>query len=81
MATPAKSCPVPLALEGTPGAFRLLNVEVKYRADLANFFRYGGVEKLTQAKQRWADLYFIFGMFIEDNPSSTAWRFSAPTSR
>lgn len=52
-------------VEGTPGAFRLLNVEVKYRADLANFFRYGGVEKLTEAKLRWADLYFIF---VTDHP-------------
>jgi len=52
-------------VEGTPGAFRLLNVEVKYRANLANFVRYGGVEKLTQAKQRWADLYFIF---VTDHP-------------
>ena len=47
-------------VDGMPGAFWLLNVEVKYRRDLADFFRFGGAEKLTQAKQRWPDLYFVF---------------------
>jgi len=53
---------------GTPGAFWLLNVEVKYRSDLADFFlRFGGAEKLANAKQRWPDLYFVF---VTDHPAA-----------
>ncbi len=54
-------------VDGMPGAFWLLNVEVKYRRDLADFFRFGGAEKLTQAKQRWPDLYFVF---VTDHPAA-----------
>jgi len=54
-------------VDGMPGAFWLLNVEVKYRRDLADFFRFGGAEKLANAKQRWPDLYFVF---VTDHPAA-----------
>src|SRR5207245_9029774 len=45
----------------------LFMVEVKYRSDLADFFRFGGAEKLANAKQRWPDLYFVF---VTDHPAA-----------
>src|SRR5207249_6312500 len=46
---------------------QLFMVEVKYRSDLADFFRFGGAEKLANAKQRWPDLYFVF---VTDHPAA-----------
>src|SRR5207249_1295339 len=46
---------------------QLFMVEVKYRSDLADFFRFGGAEKLANAKQRWPDLYFVF---VTDRPAA-----------
>ena len=33
-------------VEGTPGAFWLFNVEVKYRSDQDDFFRFGGAKQV-----------------------------------
>ena len=52
----------------------LTRVEVKYRRDLADFFRFGGAEKLTQAKERWPDLYFVF---VTDHPAASRSCFQA----
>jgi len=45
--------------DGESELHRLVPVEVKYRADLAEFLRRDGAEKFTAAKQQWPQLYFV----------------------
>src|SRR5207253_5253565 len=45
--------------DGESELHRLVPVEVKYRADLAEFLRRDGAEKFTPAKQQWPQLYFV----------------------
>ena len=51
--------PVP-GKDGAADLHQFLAVEVKYRADLAEFLRRDGVERFSEAKGQWPDLYFVF---------------------